>query len=397
MAGYRRLARMISIVATTKGLVMLSLLAFGILPAVGCGGHTVPPAQTSGLFIFVQPSNITVPLGATGQFFVTAKGATNVQYQWSKNGNPITGANGATYTTEAVTAADTKSTYTVLVSDGTTSIESKAASLTVGARSPRTGDLRFQSVGAPATSGNLGSPAGLFLLYPIWMSYPNVLGSPLRLGVGQCVDGVKQDCAWLYRTQSLSGTVSQKILYIPDLVEKLDSHIQSLTSSSVITSLDIESGEDIFALSAVQGGSGAFDSRHESASVGGLQSGVEADGIKGRVVTAVSFNDASGAVDFLSYGWDADTETVFDTVVMTSGYDDIGQAAKAIAAGGFIITAFGGNGPDGYILIGTKVHGDSIPRDVLVSPDASTSTAGYALVGWAVGDSPSPPVWIYER
>jgi hypothetical protein len=92
---------------------------------------------------------------------------------------------------------------------------------------------------------------------------------------------------------------------------------------------------------------------------------------------------------------------VYETNVQTAAYNNIGDAATTLANSGYIITAFGGNGTDGYILVGTRVKGDSIPRPILVSPDASVSIQGYARVGWAVntvsGSNPSPPVWLFEK
>jgi hypothetical protein len=157
-------------------------------------------------------------------------------------------------------------------------------------------------------------------------------------------------------------------------------------------------------MSFLQGAATGFDYVHETSSLSGLPALVANDGAKGRVVTAVSFNDTSGQIDFLSYGWASDAGTVYETSVEATTYNNIGDVATTLANSGYIITAFGGNGTDGYVLIGTRVKGDSIPRPILVSPVASISLQGYAMVGWAVnvvstasGSTSSPPVWLFEE
>src|SRR4029078_1424676 len=52
----------------------------------------VPPSITA------QPANVTVNAGATATFTVTATGTAPLSYQWSRNGNTITGATSASYT-----------------------------------------------------------------------------------------------------------------------------------------------------------------------------------------------------------------------------------------------------------------------------------------------------------
>ena len=78
-----------------------------------------------------QPASITVPLGQTATFTVSATGTGTLTYQWFKNGNPISGANSSSYTTPPTVAGDTGAVFTVLVSNSVGSVTSGPATLTV--------------------------------------------------------------------------------------------------------------------------------------------------------------------------------------------------------------------------------------------------------------------------
>tara|TARA_R110000868_G_scaffold326513_4_gene587515 strand:+ start:198 stop:2492 length:2295 start_codon:yes stop_codon:yes gene_type:complete len=80
--------------------------------------------------IATQPTNQSVNAGQTAQFSVTATGS-NLTYQWYKNGSVISGATASSYTTLATTSLDTNSTFSVIVSKGSSTITSSSATLTV--------------------------------------------------------------------------------------------------------------------------------------------------------------------------------------------------------------------------------------------------------------------------
>jgi FG-GAP repeat/Bacterial cadherin-like domain len=107
------------------------------------GNYSVgaPPAHTGVIDYFYKravapvitthPASATVtePAGAT--FSVVASGTSPLAYQWRRNGAPISGANGASYTRASTTLADNGSQYDVVVSNGGGSVASAAATLTV--------------------------------------------------------------------------------------------------------------------------------------------------------------------------------------------------------------------------------------------------------------------------
>ena len=85
----------------------------------------LPPSITT------QPADTTVTAGRTARFTVTATGAAPLSYQWRKNGQNITGATRAFYTTPPTTIADNGSLYSVVVTNKLGSITSEDATLTV--------------------------------------------------------------------------------------------------------------------------------------------------------------------------------------------------------------------------------------------------------------------------
>jgi hypothetical protein len=78
--------------------------------------------------ITAQPVGVTVTVGGTASFTVTATGAT--AYQWQFNGNNISGATSATYTINSAQTANA-GTYSVTVSNNAGSVTSNNAALTV--------------------------------------------------------------------------------------------------------------------------------------------------------------------------------------------------------------------------------------------------------------------------
>jgi len=97
----------------------------------GCVVCASGSAAVSAPTITTHPLPQTIAVGQTATFSVVANGAGTLSYQWRKNGNPISGATSATYTTPAVTAGDHGTSFSVVVSNAGGAVNSNAALLTV--------------------------------------------------------------------------------------------------------------------------------------------------------------------------------------------------------------------------------------------------------------------------
>jgi hypothetical protein len=80
-----------------------------------------------------QPVSQSVTAGQTASFSVTATGSAPISYQWRRNGVNVGGATASSYTTPATVTGDNGDQFTVVVSNGTGSVTSNAATLTVTA------------------------------------------------------------------------------------------------------------------------------------------------------------------------------------------------------------------------------------------------------------------------
>lgn len=368
----------------------MALYAGAVLSVAGCGGGsgrstTTQPAAA--VAITVQPLSQTVPIGRTATFTVTATGTGPLSYQWSENGSTIPGATGASYTTPTVELGSNGSisigSFQVTVSNAVNSVASAAATLTAGPRGPALGDLRyliFEQVTAAGFSQDGGEVTNL--TGSSSFSANNALGTPLKIGTyWACYPGVPYDCAYGFQVLDLPpGQTGLSMNYESHDYPSFSSDIQSIIAPDVvIDSLDFETSNDNndYAISYVKTAQpGEFDYRLEVVPPNQLQGTVANDGAESRVVTAVSF-DANNQANVISYGWTGDTTTVYEaqTVIAQSASEIVSQA-ETLATNGYFISAFGGNDTDGYILIGMRVQGDTMPRPIYVTtanPSGSTS------------------------
>ena len=350
-------------------------------------GSATPPSQA--VVITTQPASQTVPIDRSATFTVVATGTAPLSYQWSKNGVEIPGATSASYTSPAVALSDSGSTFQVTVGDASSSATSNAATLTAGPRAPAIGDLRYllwQQVTVPWANGGEAGDIG-FQSYSI----TDALGTPLDIGSTRVSTG---GCIWpfsvLFVPTSMNGLGLdmyyewQNTNYVP-----YASYLQSVAApNAVIISMDLEPACSAIGVSWVQTAqTGVFDYRLEAVPPAQIQATVAADGAESRIVTAVTFDDASGKAILISYGWSGDMTTVYEAKTIVATPADIANQATILAGEGYFISAFGGNDTDGYMLIGMRVQGDSLPRPITNGPTPADS-AYWTVIVWL-----SEPGW----
>ena len=335
-----------------------------------CGSNSPTPAIGSVPTITSQPAAQSTPLGQTATFTVVATGTAPLQYQWSKNGTPISGATLQSYTTPDVVAADEGSSFTVMVSNNQGSVTSNPALLSVGPRTPHVGDWRFQGMDLPT-----GTPTEATNILSFQTeTFPNALGSPFNLGLipgFNCASAAPADCAWTFFVSAPpAGTTWPSTIYRSDLLSNLDTDLTAMASPNiVITSLDLEPANQVFAVSSLQTSApDGFEYASHTVSPDQIATAAMQEGALGRVVTALSF-DASGNAFIVSYGWQNNSATVYETSVIattSTDSDTVAAAFTSVASQGYIITALGGDPAHGLVIIGTRVRGDSLPRPIVV-------------------------------
>ncbi|MFP5208064.1 MAG: immunoglobulin domain-containing protein [Acidobacteriota bacterium] len=373
---------------------MNAFLFCAALLLAGCSSaptasNTEPPSKQ--VAITTQPTNQIVPIGRPATFTVTATGTAPLYYEWLKNGAPVAGADSPSYTTPNIALADSGSTYQVIVSNLTSSARSSTATVTAGPRAPAIGDLRYllwEQVTQPGwlEAGLIGTSGNI--VYGMQKSYPDAVGTPLLIGShAVCYPGVDYDCSWSFDAYYLpSGMPSLNMTYKSGAYSNFTSDLQSIAAPNrIIMSLDLEPANKAYAIAYVETTqSGGFDYRLESVPVPDVASTVAADGANGRIVTTLSIDHATGLVDLISYGWQGDTTTAYETKTTIAGAgdvgdtaitQDVGNAAISLAAGGYVISAVGGNDTDGYVLVGTRVRGDTMPRPLAITVGMTTTPA----------------------
>lgn len=97
--------------------------------------------------IVKQPADVAVVAPAPATFAVELTGTAPITYQWYRTGEPIVGANAATYILPATTDADEGSRFFVIAQNAKGTVISKPAKLTVQALAPV-----FKTQPAPVTA-----------------------------------------------------------------------------------------------------------------------------------------------------------------------------------------------------------------------------------------------------
>ncbi|MBX3747733.1 MAG: serine hydrolase [Verrucomicrobiae bacterium] len=103
--------------------------------------------------LVTQPADVTAAVGDTVSFSVVAIGARPFNYQWTRNGQPVEGATGATYALEDLALADAGATFSVAISNPHGLSVSRAARLNMPQALPPTvffgEDVSPHPVGGP--------------------------------------------------------------------------------------------------------------------------------------------------------------------------------------------------------------------------------------------------------
>ena len=393
---------------------------------IGCGsgtGNSGVETATQAPTIVSQPGNLSIPMGLTAKFSVAANGWP-MSFQWMKDGVSISGATSESYTTPATAFADSGSVFSVTINNSLGTVTSTAATLTVTARAPAQGDLRFQQVDSASTVNGLtgggestllggGLPGGGGLLETY---FRDSIGTPLSVGTA-CASGGEpiSECVWDIDSNPLpTGMGGLTTYYEYFSLSELATELSVLnTSNAVVTGLDVEPSSNGFAMSWVQPSTPTyasdidpwnlsnetFNMNQTTVASSGFQAAASQDGVNGRVITAVSWNN--GQIYYLSYGWARDTATAYDVQTATATFNTVSSVAQQLAAEGYIITAMGGTTADGFLLVGTRVQGDTMPRPILVVDTSQGESAnslfeGYAIVGYLI-DSNGYPHYVGER
>ncbi len=127
-----------SVVGTNTTLTLTNVVAgqagsYVFVASNFVGSATSAPATLSVLFpitLVGSPASQAVPVGGSANFTVAVTGYP-LNYQWLKNGSPITGANGSNYSISNVLLTDAGG-FSVIVSNQFNSVTSSVANLSVG-------------------------------------------------------------------------------------------------------------------------------------------------------------------------------------------------------------------------------------------------------------------------
>lgn len=116
----------------------------------GSANNTTPTPAVTSPSITTQPQSAAVSAGSTATFSVAAGGTAPLSYQWLRNGQAISGATSASYTTAALSTSDNGAVYTVTVTNSTGSQTSSVATLSVTA----VATVRAWATGQPLEDGD---------------------------------------------------------------------------------------------------------------------------------------------------------------------------------------------------------------------------------------------------
>jgi hypothetical protein len=225
-------------------------------------------------------------------------------------------------------------------------------------------------------------------------NFTGQFGSPLGVGNQNCGSSANlTSCDWPVGEFSAPSIVGFDSAYLADSTTNLASDLAGLGANAVVTSLDEQNGPG-FAYGIVAYSvemdptvSGGFSMERATVTDATLATTVAAMAAKGEVVTAASVNSAGG-IDLVAYGWSGDQGTAYDAQAVLTTYAGVGLQAESLAQQGYIVTAAGTADANQMLLVGTKVHGDTLPRNLLYAGSQSGGTAseGQIIVGHVFGN-----------
>ena len=255
---------------------------------------------------------------------------------------------------------------------------------------PKSGDLRFQGLGAYTYSeGFLGT--GMLALET--RSFPSFAGSPLQIGSGVCGPVLKvfPNCYWLF---SIDGppTFKTTAFYTSGHFSSFDAEInRDMQGDTVVTSLDIQPSYDVYATAQVATSTDqTYKGLHQHVAAADLNATVQTITASGRVVTALA-PDSDDGFQVFSYTWGGDTTSKYEASVLTCPIADVAATFKSLTAQSYILTALGGTRASEMRLVGTRLIGQTASRPTLVSIDGKGLTSdplkqGYVTVGFVFDD-----------
>jgi hypothetical protein len=196
--------RMINRTRTSVALLLLALLT-------ACGGGSSPganaPPMPTAPAISNQPQDQSVTVGESAAFTVTAGGTAPLLYQWQKNGANISGATSSSYSTPATVVADSGSNFQVMVTNGSGTVTSNQAKLTVTAVPPSGGattDITTYKYDVSRSGLNSTETA---------LTLSNVNSSSFGLLRNLAVDG-KVDAQPLYLAQLMVSGAARNVVFV---------------------------------------------------------------------------------------------------------------------------------------------------------------------------------------
>jgi hypothetical protein len=179
-----------------------------------------------------------VTVGQSATFSVAATGTAPLQFQWRKNGSPIAGATGSSYTTPATVTGDNGSSFTVTVANAAGSMTSRAATLTVNAAATGT-DVVTYKYDVMRTGQNLSETT---------LTLSNVASTTFGKLRNLMVDGLV-DAQPLYLSQLAVAGAMHNVVFIA-------------TEHDSVYAFDADTGAILWNVSLLSGGDTTSDNRH---------------------------------------------------------------------------------------------------------------------------------------